>query len=193
MRVSVNLFIVSISEDNTIVPITPRTYVYSNMAYTPGSDTHIGRFTIPYTMSYSTMTGTKQISTASQFDTLSQDGYIAILMLTAYDSEGEYETFIIALIIQPSLTYDVVLVLIIVGVAVVIGITVLALIIRKKRKSRFSRSPEAHYVEIYGDESTQEFDDYTKEYLHYCPYCGYKLFTLRNFCPSCGKTLKFQE
>ena len=193
MKVSVNLFIVSISEDNTIVPIIPRTSVFSTMAYMSSSNTHNGRFTIPFTMSYSTLTGTKQISTASQFDSISQDGYIAILMLTAFDSEGESETFIIALMIQPSLTFDAVLILIIIGVVVVSGLTILALLIRKKRKSRLLKDPEARYEEIYGDESDQEFDDYTKEYLHYCPYCGYKLVTLRNFCPSCGKTLKIQE
>jgi hypothetical protein len=114
-------------------------------------------------------------------------------MITAFDSEGESETFIIALMIQPSLTFDFVLILIIIGVIVVTGIITLSLIIRKKRKSRLSSSPEAYYEQVYGDESTEEFDDYTKKYLHYCPYCGYKLVTLRNFCPSCGKSLKLQE
>ncbi len=193
MRVSINIFVVSISEDNSIVPITPNTYVYSNITYTSASKTHNGRITVPYTMSYSTMTGTKQISTASQLDSITQDGYIAVLMITAFDSEGESETFIIALMIQPSLSFDIFIVLIIIGVVVASGIIVLVLLIRKKRKSRFSKGPEAYYEQVYGDESAEEFDDSTKKYLHYCPYCGYKLVTLRNFCPSCGKPLKFQE
>ena len=194
MRVSVNLFIVSVSEDNTIVPITPRSYIYSNMVYSSSSNTHNGRFTIPYTMSFSTLTGTKEVSTASQFDSLSQDGYLAILMITAFDSEGESEYFLLALLIQPSLQLDFFLIFVIVGIVAAVGIvSSILLIIRKKRKSRLSTLPYEHYEQNYDDDSTQEFSDYAKKNLHYCPYCGYGLTSLRNFCPSCGKTLKFQE
>jgi len=177
MRVSVNLFIVSISEDNTIVLISPRTYIYSDMAYVPGSNTHNGGFTIPYTMNFGSITGTKQLSTASQFDSSTQDGYLALLMITAFDSEGESEYFIIALLIQPSLELDSMLPLIIIVVVVVVVIGIffgILLYLRKKRKFRQSY-------------------DYTQEYLHYCPYCGNQITSQRNFCPSCGKSLTIQE
>jgi subtilisin family serine protease len=188
MRVSVNLFIVSISVDNIIVLINPRTYIYSNMAYVPSSNTHNGRFTIPYTMSFPSITGTKQLSTASQYDSNAQDGYLAVLMITVFDSEGESEYFIIALLIQSSLELDLILPLIIIGVVVAIGIIVgISLYLRKKRRSRLSTPLD------YGDDSIQESDENTQGYIHYCPYCGYQLTTKRNFCPSCGKSLKFQE
>jgi hypothetical protein len=63
MRVSVNLFIASISEDNTIVPINSKNYVLSELDYKPGSNTHYGTFVIPYTMEFSSITGTKKLST----------------------------------------------------------------------------------------------------------------------------------
>ncbi|MBY9011850.1 MAG: S8 family serine peptidase, partial [Candidatus Lokiarchaeota archaeon] len=146
MMVSVNLFIVSISEDNMIVPITPRTNIYSNMAYVASSNTHNGRFTIPFTMNFPSITGTKQLSTASQYDSVTGDGYLAILMITVFDSEGESEYFIIAMLIQPSLQLDFILILIIVGVIVAIGIIVgISLILRKRKKSRLSTSFGGYY------------------------------------------------
>ena len=194
MRVSVNLFIVSISEDNTIVPINPRTYILSELAYEPSSNTHNGRFTVPYTMSFPSITGTKEISTASQYDTATQDGYLAILWITAFDSEGESEDFIIAFLIQSSLELDLVLVLVvIVAIVVVIGVIAgILLFLRKKKLSRISTPSEGYYEHYYGDDSIQEPYDQTHINVHYCPYCGYQLTSLRNFCPSCGKSLKFQ-
>ncbi|MBY9013927.1 MAG: zinc-ribbon domain-containing protein [Candidatus Lokiarchaeota archaeon] len=38
-----------------------------------------------------------------------------------------------------------------------------------------------------------ESNGYTQINVDYCPYCGYQLTSQRNFCPSCGKSLKFQE
>jgi len=193
MRVSVNLFIVSISQDNTIVPIRPRTYIYSNMVYVSSSNTHNGRFTIPHTMSFSSITGTKQLSTASQYDSNAQDGYLAVLLITAFDSEGGSEDFIIAFLIQPSLAVDLILPLIIVGIVVAIGIIVgISLYLKRKKKSRTTTPLGGYYQHQYGDESTQESSEYTQGYVHYCPYCGYQLTSQQNFCPSCGKSLKFQ-
>ena len=180
--------------NNTIVPIYPSTYIYSDLVYVPSSNTHNGRFTIPYTMSFPSITGTKQLSTASQYNSFSQDGYLAILMITAFDSEGESEDFIIALLIQPSLQLDLFLILVIIGVVVVIGIIVgILLYLRSKKKSRISTSPGGYYDQYYRDESIQEPYEYAQGSLYYCPYCGYQLTAQRNFCPSCGKSLKFQE
>jgi hypothetical protein len=196
MRVSVNLFIVLITEDNYIVPIFPRTFILSEMTYVPNSNTHDGRFTIPYTMSFQTITGTKELSTASQYDTNTQDGYLAILMITAFDSEGESEEFIIALLIQSSLELDLTFILVIVGVVVVVVIGLILgilLFLRKKKRARISTPSEGYYEHYYGDDSIQESYEHTQVKVHYCPYCGYQLTSLRNFCPSCGKSLKFQE
>jgi hypothetical protein len=194
MRVSVNLFIVSISEDNNIVPITPRTYIYSDLVYISSSNTHNGRFIIPYTMSFSSITGTKQLSTASQYDTISQDGYLAILRITAFDSEGASEYFIIALLIQPSLALDLALILIIIGVVVVIGIIIgILLYLKRRKRTRILTSPGGYYEQYRRGDSTQESYEYIQENVYYCPYCGYQISSPRIFCPSCGKSLKFQE
>jgi hypothetical protein len=195
MRVSVNLFIVSITEDNFIVPLIPRTFILSEMTYLPSSNTHNGRLRIPYSMSFNTITGTKELSTASQYDTYTQDGYIAILMITAFDSEGGSEEFVIALLIQSSLELDLTFILVIVGiVVVVIGLILgILLFLRKKKRARLPTPSEGYYEYYYGDDSLQESYEDTQVKVHYCPYCGYQLTSLRNFCPSCGKSLKFQE
>ena len=194
MKVSVNLFIVSVTEDNFIVPLTPRTYVLSQLVYVSSSNTHNGRFTIPYTMDFHTITGTKKISTASQYDNAAQDGYLAILLVTVFDSEGESVDFIIALLIQSSIELDFILILVIVGIVVVSGVLLgILLFLRKKKRVRISSPTEGYYEHYYGDDAIQGSYEDTQIKLHYCPYCGYQLATKRNFCPSCGKALKFQE
>lgn len=194
MRVSVNLFIASISEDNTIVPINSKNFVLSELEYKPGSNTHYGTFAIPYTMEFSSITGTKKLSTASQYDNDAQDGYLAILLITAFDSEGESEDFFMVLLIQPSIPSDFLLVLIIIGVIVVVGIIVgVSLLVRKKKKSRISAPFEGYYHQDYEDVPSQEVYDFTQKSVYFCPYCGFQLTTPRSFCPNCGKSLKFQE
>ena len=194
MKVSVNLFIASISEDNTIVPITPRTNIFSEMTYDLSSNTHSGSFIIPYTMEFSTITGAKQLSTASQYDTSSQDGYLAFLLVTVFDSEGESEDFIIVVLIESSIPIDLLLVPIIIGVIVVIALILgISMYLRKKRKSYLSTPSENYYGYNYDDGSSLESSAYSQGFVSYCPYCGYGLTTQQNFCPVCGKSLKFQD
>ena len=194
MKVSVNLFIASITEDNTLIPITPRTNIFSELTYESSSNTHTGSFIIPYTMEFSTITGTKQISTASQYDNLSQDGYLAFILVTAFDSEGESEDFLIVVLIQPSLPSDLLFVLIIIGVVVVIALILgVSMYLRKKRKSHLLTPSENYYDYHYEDSSSPESYDYAQGLNSYCPYCGYLLTTQQNFCPSCGKSLTFLE
>ena len=85
-------------------------------------------------------------------------------------------------------------ILIIIGIVVVIGILVgISLYLRKKKKSRTTTPPRGYYEPYYGDDSIQEAHEETQGYIHYCPYCGYQITSRRNFCPSCGKSLKLQE
>ncbi|MFX0074128.1 MAG: S8 family serine peptidase [Candidatus Hermodarchaeota archaeon] len=194
MRVSVNLFLVSITENSYIVPLNPKTYILSELSYRASSNTHNGRFTFPFTMNFQSITGTKKLSTESQYDTDTQDGYLAIIWITAFDSEGESEDFIIAFLIQAGMQIDLLLILVIVGIVVVVGIIItVSLLLRRKKKSRVKTPLEGYYETHYGDETIQESDDYTQKQYHYCPYCGYQSTSLRNFCPSCGKSLKFQQ
>jgi len=194
MRVSVNFFIASISEDNTIVPITPRTNIFSEMNYVSSSNTHIGTFIIPYTMEFSTITGIKQLSTASQYDSSSEDGYLSFLLVTVFDSEGESEDFFLVVLVQPSLTPDLLFVIIIIGVVVVIALLLgVSLYLRKKRKSYSSTTSESYYQYHYDDGSTPESYDQVQGFVSYCPYCGYGLATQQKFCPVCGKSLTFHD
>jgi len=192
MRVSVNFFIASISEDNFIVPIRPKTNIFSEMTYDSSSNTHAGSFVIPYTMEFSTITGTKQLSTASQYDSDSQDGYLAYLLVTAFDGEGESEDFLIVVLIQPALPSDLLFVLIIIGVVVVIALILgVSMYLRKKKRSNLATPSESYYEYHYDDGSSPEAYDYSQGFVSYCPYCGYQLTTQQKFCPSCGKSLAF--
>jgi len=194
MNVSVNFFIASISEDKFIVPIRPKTNIFSEMTYEPSSNTHIGSFVIPYTMEFSTITGNKSLSTVSQYDTDSRDRYLAYLLVTAFDSEGESEDFIIVVLIQPTLPSDLLFVLIIIGVVVVIALILsISMYLRKKRKSYLSTPSESYYEYHYDDGSSPEAYDYSQGFVSYCPYCGYQLTTQQKFCPSCGKSLTFHD
>ncbi len=194
MNVSVNLFIASISEDDTIVPIRPRTYIFSEMTYESSSDTHVGSFVIPYTMEFNTITGPKEFSTASQYDSASRDGYLAFLLVTAFDGEGESKDFLIVVLIQPSLPQDIFFVLIIIGVVIVIALILgVSMYLKKKRKSYLSTSSEGYYQYHYDSGSSPESYDNVQRIDSYCPYCGYPLTTQQNFCPSCGKSLTFHD
>ena len=134
------------------------------------------------------------MSTASQYDNAAQDGYLAILWITVFDSEGESVDFIIALLIQSSVELDLVLILVIVGIVVAIGVLLgILLFLRKQKRARISTPGEGYYEHHYGDDSIQDSYGDPQAKVNYCPYCGYQLATKRNFCPSCGKTLKFQE
>jgi subtilisin family serine protease len=190
MKVSVNFFIASISEDNTIVPINPKTNIFSEMTYESSSNTHTGSFVIPYTMEFSTITGTKQLSTASQYDSVSQDGYLAFLLVTAFDSEGESEDFFIVVLIQPSLPLDLFFVLLIIGVVVVIALMLgVSMYLRKKRKSYLSTPSESYYEYHYNNGLTPESYNQAPGFVSYCPYCGNPQTLGQKFCPSCGKSI----
>jgi len=143
-------------------------------------------------MEFTTITGPKEFSTASQYDISSKDGYLAFLLITAFDGEGESEDFLIVLLIQPTLPQDIFFVLIIIGVVIVIALILgVSMYLRKKRKSYLSTSSESNYGTYYDNGSSPESYDYTQRLVSYCPYCGYPLTTQQNFCPSCGKSLTF--
>jgi hypothetical protein len=145
-------------------------------------------------MEFSTITGAKQLSTASQYDSSSEDGYLAFLLVTVFDSEGESEDFILVVLVQPSLTPDFLFVIIIIGVIVVIALLLgVSLYLRKRRKSYSSTTSDSNYQYHYDDGSTPESYDQVQGFVSYCPYCGYGLATQQNFCPVCGKSLTFHD
>lgn len=201
MRVLLSLFICSVN-DGYLNLIFPETVPTTELTYQQLYDTHDGIFTIPKKISYSTLTGEKLISSRTNFDSNSYTGYLALLIITVIDSDGGSDDFIIVLQINQYI--DLLLILILIGVFSLLGIIILSVAIRrrkrKKAKSDFY-TPE-YYMrpaeEVWEPSSSYEFQEIPpeeKEYQQtrtdYCPYCGYPIGTPKKFCPNCGKSLSF--
>ena len=194
MRVFVNFFMCTIAQfggDNYIILIFPSVFPLTELSYQSGSDIHQGTIEIPYNVQYSTISGIKSISTETNFDQYTYEGYLAVLWITVIDSDGGTNTFIIALDIQPGpVPFDLIFALIIAVIIIVSVLIVLMIVLRKMKKSRKKVSTEAP-DEYYKPYTPQEYKPYQPS--AFCPYCGFKLGTLRNFCPSCGKPLQFKD
>lgn len=197
MRVSINLFIGTISEDGFLVIIFPNTFPVKELTYQASSDTHQGSFEIPYNMQYSTIKGLVSIPTVTKFHLSTNEGYLAMIMISVDDSEGGTNNFIIIFLIsagrQP---LNLILGLIIAAVVIVASISILLLILRKRRRSRQQKFTEEYY-RPYGEQEYSQYQipaepdttspTYQPPSFGYCPFCGYKLGTFKNFCPNCGK------
>lgn len=204
MRVFVNFFIATIAQfggDNYIMPIFPSVFPLTELSYQSGSDIHQGTYTIPYNVQYSTISGLNSISTETDFDQFSTEGYLAVLWITVIDSDGGTNVFIILLNILPGpVPFDLIFALIIAVIIILSVLIVLMLVLRKMKKSRKLHAEAPH--EYYQPYTPQEYqpsgdqDTTTPIYqrsLGFCPYCGFKLGTLKNFCPNCGKTLQVKD
>ncbi len=207
MHVFVNFFmctVVQFGGDNYIILIFPNVFPLTELSYQSASDTHHGTFEIPYNVQYSTISGIKSISTETNFDQYTYEGYLAVLWITVIDSDGGTNVFIIALDIQPGpVPFDLVFALVIAVIVIVSVLIVLMLVLRKMKKSRKVSKEAPH--EYYQPYTPQEYKPYQpsgdqdtitpiyQRSLGFCPYCGYKLGTLKNFCPNCGKPLQFKD
>ncbi|MFX0032354.1 MAG: S8 family serine peptidase [Candidatus Hermodarchaeota archaeon] len=191
MRVSINLFICLVSEDDYLVFIFPNKFPVSVLNYQSSSDIHQGTFEIPYTIQYSTIRGLVSISTVTNFDLDTNEGYIAIIMISVDDSEGGTNDFIIIFLIsagqQP---FFLILGLVIAAIVIVSSLTILLLVLRKRKKSRQQKITEEYYSPY---EDTTTAPTYQQPSFSFCPYCGFKIMTLKNYCPNCGKQLKFKD
>ncbi len=199
MRISVNLFIVSTTVDGYINIIYPRSLPLKELSYQSGTNSHQGTFVIPYTIAYNSISGIKYISTATNYDTSTDEGYLAILLITLIDSEGGSEDFLILLSIRASLQLDLVLILIIVGLIIGIGAIVIITLVVKSRRSKRSAESSEYYPQDYYTTPEQDTTYETQpsgsqgyRIGFYCPYCGYNIGSPKNFCPNCGKTLYFE-
>ncbi|MFX1585922.1 MAG: S8 family serine peptidase [Promethearchaeota archaeon] len=194
MRVFVNFFIGTIAQfggDSYILPIFPNVFLLTELSYQSGSGIHQGTFEIPYNIQYSTISGIKSISTVTNFDQYTYEGYLAVLWITVIDSDGGTNVFIILLDIRPGpVPIDLVLALIIAVIIIVSVLIVLMIVLRKMKKSRQKVITEAP-DEYYQPYKPQEYKLYQPS--AFCPYCGFKLGTFKNFCPNCGKSLQFKD
>ncbi|MFX1363701.1 MAG: S8 family serine peptidase [Promethearchaeota archaeon] len=200
MRVFINLFITVAKEDGHIMVIFPDVFEVAELTYQTGSNKYQGTFTIPKTMRYNTISGTRSVSTITNYNSASNSGYLGILIITVYDSEGGYDDFIIVLLISgplfdfSSLIY---IIPVVIGVVVVIGFLIY-LVKRQKRVKVSEYQPR--YQDYYYEPSYEpsETTYITPEPLSnleqfYCPFCGHLIRQPKKFCPSCGESLSFTE
>ena len=200
MRVSVNLFMIA-TTDNYINIIFPRSLPLVELNYQSSTDTHQGRLGIPFTIAYDSIAGTKYISTATNYDTNTGEGYLAILLITLIDSEGGSDDFIILLSIRATLQLDPFLIFLILGLVISTGVLVVILLVRRSRKRKGTTSIESQeYPSDYYTTPSESTIYYTEpssseeyESGYHCPYCGYNIGTPKSFCPNCGKSLHFEK
>ena len=196
MRVFVNLFISSVSVGGYLILIPPSTFVVAELEYQLNSEMYEGSFTIPSSMSYRSISGTKSISTASGYNDFTNEGYLGVLIISVYDSEGSSEEFIIILLISDSaLDLDLTMIVIF-SVIGLIAISALSIYFIRRRKTRgitYTPIPygEYQYQPYYG---TEEDNGYItpimeEQYGFYCPFCGKGIKTPKKFCPHCGESV----
>ncbi len=199
MRVFVNLFMCSVSDDNYIFLIPPYTIEVSELNYDLLSGNYEGSFIIPNTMLYRSITGIKPISTAAGFNVNTSEGYLSIFFITVYDSEGETDDFIIILIISAPPIDISLLIVIIVSILALIGVVSLFVYYAKKKKYPRTTQIRPIYKDVYYSPSHDETreDSYAAPdsiskvgASFYCPFCGHPLKTPKKFCPSCGESLE---
>jgi hypothetical protein len=202
MRVFVNLFICSVTDDGYVILIFPQSLRVSELNYRLTSDKFQGSFTIPDTLRYNTISGIKSISTATNFNIDTNEGYLALLYITVYDSEGGTDEFLILLLISGR-PFDFTLIIIIV-ISIIALIGVVSMMVYYARRKKYPRA--SRYQPSFEEYSYQpSYEEQEEGYITpepvpqlgpsmYCPFCGEYLQTLRKFCPHCGESLKsFQQ
>ncbi|MFX1377753.1 MAG: S8 family serine peptidase [Promethearchaeota archaeon] len=199
MRVFVNLFICSVS-DNYIFFIFPQSIEVSELYYDSISGKYEGSFIIPDTMRYSTLSGIKSIPTAAGFNLRTNEGYLGILYIKVYDSEGATDDFIIVLIISERPFDFSMIILIVLSIIALMGIVSMMLYYARKKKYPRTTHIQPRYEEYHYRPSYDEPEE--KSYVvpdsvstvsasFYCPFCGNPIKIPKKFCPSCGESLEF--
>jgi len=201
MRVFINLIIVSVTDDNYIIFIFPASIVVDELSYEVLSDNYEGSFIIPNSMNYNSIAGTKSVSTAAGFDFSTNKGYLGVLYITVYDSEGGFDEFIIILVISERPMDYSMIILIVVGVIALIGVASMSIYFaRRKRFTRYTKY-KPKYQDYYSQASYEKQEDayITPEPITqlgpsmYCPFCGDFINKPKKFCPSCGESLAFNQ
>ncbi|MFX1346422.1 MAG: S8 family serine peptidase [Promethearchaeota archaeon] len=201
MRVFINLIIASVTDDNYIIFIFPSSFIVDELSYDTLTDTHEGNFTIPSSMNYNSIEGTKAVSTASGFDFSTNEGYLGVLYITVYDSEGEFDDFTIILVInERPMDYSMIM-LIVIGVIALIVIGSMAIyFVRRRKYTRYTTFKPKYQDYYYQPSDVKEEDEYiTPEPItqlgasYYCPFCGGFINTPKKFCPHCGESLSFNQ
>ena len=202
MRVFINLFIFFLTDQGFATLIFPSSIEVEELYYHTSTDKYEGIFIIPDSMKYDTITGTKSISTVSNYDTSTSTGFIGILYITVYDSEGESEYFIIGLLISERPINLSMIIIIVIAVIALIGIISMSIYYARRKKYPRVSPVQPRYQEYYYPPSYEELEEesyITPEPLaqlggsFYCPFCGEFIRTPKKFCPHCGESLTFNQ
>ncbi|MHA1642600.1 MAG: S8 family serine peptidase [Promethearchaeota archaeon] len=194
MIISVNLFIASVTYDGYLMIIYPSRFALAKLNYNAVTDVHVGNLVIPYTISYSTIRGTKYISTATNYDFNTDDGYLGLLIITVFDSEGGSENFYIIFYIEPTSPIDFFMIFIIIGVIALVAISIVVVLSvkRSRRSKRVVATSPYQYYQPTQKPTIQEggvVQEGVQGGFKFCPYCGFPLTYPSKFCPNCGEQL----
>ncbi len=200
MRVFINLFITVAKESGHIILIYPDVIDVAELTYQTSSNKYQGSFSIPNTMIYSTISGTKSISTTTNFDSTSNSGYLGILLITVYDSEGGYDDFIIVILISGALfDFSSLIYIIPIVIGIIAVVSILIYFVRRQKRVKVSEY-QPRYQDYYYEPSYEKSETtyITPEPLSnlkqfYCPFCGQFIAQPKKFCPRCGEALSFTE
>ncbi|MFW9822805.1 MAG: S8 family serine peptidase [Candidatus Thorarchaeota archaeon] len=199
MRVFINMFMASVNNDSFLIFILPRTLIVTELMYQSFSDVYEGIFILPNSLDYNTLEGIKTVSTAANFDTTTNQGYLGILYITVFDSEGGIDEFLIILYILGTPPDFSSFMFIIIGIVAVVGIVSMIIYYAVRRKRPRVTLTEPRYQDYYYQTAietpeeeyiTPEPVDHTGTSI-YCPFCGYYVRTPKKFCPNCGESLMF--
>ncbi|MFX1313298.1 MAG: zinc ribbon domain-containing protein, partial [Promethearchaeota archaeon] len=175
--------------------------IVDELQFQSDSRKYEGTFTIPNTMEYNSLSGTKSISTITNFDSSTNRGYLGILYITVSDSEGEYDDFIIVVMISSEPIDMSLILLILLPIIAVIGLASFLIYYSRRRKRRQVSQFQPRYRDSYYQPS---YEPKEQEYITpepiselgsglYCPFCGALIKTPKKFCPNCGESIEFTQ
>ena len=201
MRVFINLIIATVSQDGYLIFIFPSDIIVDELLFQSASSKYEGTFTIPNKMEYDSLSGTKSISTVTNFDSSTSKGYLGILYITVSDSEGEFDDFVIVVMISSKPMDMTLILLILLPIIAVIGVGGMLIYYSRKRKLRRVSQAQPGYRDYYYQPSyePQEQAYVTPEYPSelgpgmYCPFCGGLIKTPKKFCPHCGENITWDK
>ncbi|MFX1574368.1 MAG: S8 family serine peptidase [Promethearchaeota archaeon] len=201
LRVFVNLIIATVSGEGYLIFIYPSNIIVDELLFQSDSSKYEGTFIIPNNMEYDSISGTKSISTATNFDSSTGKGYLGVLYITVYDSEGKYDDFLIVVTIASKPIDMMMILLIVLPIIAVIAIASMLLYYSRRRKRRQYSQTQPGFRDYYYQPSyePQEQTYTTPEPIPelgpgmYCPFCGKLIKTPKKFCPNCGESLDLNK
>ncbi|MFX1237650.1 MAG: S8 family serine peptidase, partial [Promethearchaeota archaeon] len=200
IKVALTLLICSLHDTSNgtyFVPMFPISFINEELEYNSISGRHELTYTIPTRLTYSTISGTKSISTDTH--ALSGGDYIGALFISVTDRDGGHDFIVLVIEISPlKESLDPILIIgIVLGIIAGVGIITVVVINKRKPKKRKGTHPYSQYFRPSpGDESTQQGEYYSEKVSvdgpqftpagRFCTHCGKPIIGSDKFCRSCG-------